>query len=169
MSPYALGENCHVILSHPDIDAGAGYGFLCPQDGTIKEEGVQITRRVDSLDTVYTDPHADTMLWIAFDVLCADELRDPNGQKHPKTRIQDYTKLCEFLLKTEGIDLTTPVGVFTNLGALGYSADERHRPHHSIVKCELNNVGYYFPPVDPALLALSVWDGTLTWDTSYWR
>jgi len=89
-------------LSHPDIDAGAGYGFLCPQDGTIKEEGVQITRRVESQDTVYTDPHADTLLWIAFDVLCADELRDPNGAKHPKTRLQDYAKLCEFLLKTEG-------------------------------------------------------------------
>jgi len=72
-------------------------------------------------------------------------------------------------LQSSGITLVTPVGAFTNLGALGYSADERHRPHHSIIKCELNNVGYYFPPVDPDLLALSLWDGTLTWSTSYWR
>ena len=33
----------------------------------------------------------------------------------------------------------------------------------------LNNVGYYFPPADPEKLALSLWDGTLTWATSYWR
>ena len=169
MMTYTIGEDCHLILSHPDIDAGAGYGFLCPQDGTVKEEGVQISRRVDSQDTVFSDPHASTLLWISFDIICSDELRDPNGQKHPKTRAEDYTKLCQYLLKTSDLTLQTPIGAFIDLGALGYSADERHRPHHSVVKCELNNVGYYFPPVDPALLELSIWDGTLTWDTSYWR
>ena len=40
---------------------------------------------------------------------------------------------------------------------------------HSIVKVGLNNVGYYFPPANPEQLALSVWDGTLTWETSFWR
>jgi hypothetical protein len=25
------------------------------------------------------------------------------------------------------------------------------------------------PPVDPAQLVLSTWDGTLSWVTSYWR
>lgn len=169
MSAYVLGVDCHIILSHPDIDGGADYGFICPQDGTIKEEGVQITRRVQSVDTTFADMHAGTMLWISFDIICADDLRNPNGQKHTKTRLQDYAKLNEYLLKSEGITLTTPVGTFLNLGALGYSADERHRPHHSIIKCELNNVGYYFPPVDPALMALSLWDGTLTWETSFWR
>jgi hypothetical protein len=168
MSPV-IGEDCHLILRHDDIDAGAGYGFLCPKDGSVKEEGVQITRRVQSEDTSYADAHAGTMLWISFDVICADDLCDPNGQKHGKTRAEDYAKLCEFLLKTEGLTLETPVGAFTALGALGYSVDERHRPFFSIVKCELNNVGYYFPPVDPGLLALSLWDGTLTWETSYWR
>lgn len=169
MSVYVIGDNCHIILSHPDIDGGVGYGFLCPQDGTVKEEGVQITRRVQSESTTYADIHAGTMLWIAFDVICSDNLRDPNGAKHPKTRAEDYAKLSEFLLKSEDIILETPIGAFPSLGALGYSADERHRPHHSIVKCELNNVGFYFPPVDPDLLALSIWDGTLTWETSYWR
>lgn len=169
MSGYVLGENCHVILSHPSVDAGADYGFLSPQDNTVKEEGVQITRRVQSEDTTYADIHAGTMLWIAFDIICADNQRDPNGAKHTKTRQQDYDKLCEYLLQSSGITLTTPVGAFVNLGALGYSADERHRPHHSIIRCELNNVGFYFPPVDPDLLALSLWDGTLTWETSYWR
>jgi hypothetical protein len=169
MSAYTLGVDCHIILNHADVDAGANYGFLCPQDNTVKEEGVQITRRVQSEDTTFADIHAGTMLWIAFDIICADDQRDPDGKKHTKTRQQDYDKICEFLLQSSGITLVTPVGAFTNLGALGYSADERHRPHHSIIKCELNNVGYYFPPVDPDLLALSLWDGTLTWGTSYWR
>jgi hypothetical protein len=169
MSGYVLGENCHVILSHADIDAGAPYGFLSPQDNTVKEEGVQITRRVQSEDTTYANIHAGTMLWIAFDVICADNLRDPNGAEHPKTRQQDYDKLAQFLLQSSGLTLITPIGAFVNLGALGYSADERHLPHHSIIRCELNNVGFYFPPVDPTLLVLSRWDGPLTWDTSYWH
>ncbi|MBP8996741.1 MAG: hypothetical protein KBG10_00480 [Anaerolineaceae bacterium] len=166
---YTLGDNCHIILSHPDIDSGAGYGFVCSKDGSIRAEGVQVIRQVESLTTVYAEAHASTMLWITFDILCADDLRDPNGAKHPKTRAQDYAKLMQFLLKTEGIILQTPVGAFANLGALGFSADERHHPRFSIIKCELNNVGFYFPPVDPQALTLSVWDGSLTWETSFWR
>lgn len=169
MSTPTLGEDCHVILSHPDIDGGAGYGFICPKDESIREEGVQVIRQVESQDTVYSDAHLGTHLWITFDVICSDDLRAPNGVKHSKTRAQDYAKLMEFLLQTSGLVLVTPVGAYVNLGALGFAADERHRPHHSIIKCELNNVGFYFPPVDPDLLALSVWDGGLTWETSYWR
>jgi len=108
-------------------------------------------------------------LWIRFDVICSDYIRAPNGALHTRTRAQDYAKLMEFLLQTSGITLETPIGAYTNLGALGFSADERHRPKHSIIKCELNNVGYYFPPVDPSLILNSVWDGGLTWDTSFWR
>jgi hypothetical protein len=25
---YAIGEDCHIILSHPTVDSGAEYGFL---------------------------------------------------------------------------------------------------------------------------------------------
>lgn len=173
MSGPTLGVDCHVILSHPDIDLGVGYGFISPQDGSVKDEGVQITRRTQSQDTTFADAHADSELWFSFDVICADNLRDPNGQKHAKTRSQDYSKLCEYMLKTEGLVLTTPIGAFSALGALGYTADERHYPKYSIIKCQLNNVGYYFPPVDADLLAMSLWsrDGSLslTWDTGYWR
>ena len=57
-------------------------------------------------------------------------------------------------------------------------------PITPLSKCQLNNVGYYFPPVDPALLALAIWgssdisDGmgtiivpgvdSLAWDSGYW-
>ncbi len=169
MTTPTIGADCHVVLSHPSIDAGARYGLICPLDDSIREAGVQVNRQVISESTTVTDPHWHTVLWIRFDIICGDALRAPNGVKHPKTRAQDYAKLMEFLLETDGITLETPIGAFTNLGALGFSADERHTPEHSIIKCELNNAGYYFPPVDPNLLLASVWDGGLTWDTSYWR
>ena len=168
MTTYVLGENCHVILSHAEIDAGAAYGFISPKDGTVREGGAQFIRQVDSESTTYADISAGTRLWINFDIICADNLIEPNGAKHAPTRLQDYQKLLEFLDKASGIQCTTPVGSFANLGALGFSADERHFPKVSIIRCQLNNVGYYFPPVDPALLAQSMWDGPLTWETSYW-
>ncbi len=168
MTIYTLGENCHVILSHADIDAGAPYGFVSPKDGTVREGGAQFIREVDSETTTYADISAGTRLWINFDVICADDLREPNGAQHAASRLTDYAKLVEFLGKGEGIQLTTPVGTFANLGALGWSADERHLPKYSIIRCQLNNVGFYFPPADPARLALSQWDGSLTWETSYW-
>ncbi len=169
MSSPTLGVDCHIVLSHPNVDAGTRYGFLAPEDGSPREEGVQVNRQVISESTDFTDPNWHTQLWIRFDVICSDYIRAPNGALHPRTRAQDYAKLMEFLLQTSGITLETPIGAYTNLGALGFSADERHRPKHSIIKCELNNVGYYFPPVDPALILNSVWDGGLTWDTSFWR
>ena len=64
---------------------------------------------------------------------------------------------------------TSPAGALTNLGALGFTADERHLPDHTVVKCQFNNAGSYFPPVDPEQLAQSIWDGPLTWETSFWR
>lgn len=169
MTTCVLGENCHVILSHADIDAGAPYGFISPKDGTVRECGAQFIRQVDSESTTYSDISAGTRLWINFDVVCADDLIEPSGAQHTASRLTDYAKLLEFLDKPSGIQCTTPVGTFANLGALGFSADERHLPEHSIIRVQLNNVGYYFPPVDPDLLAQSIWDGSLTWGTSYWH
>lgn len=164
-----IGEDCHLILQHPDVNGGDPYGFLCPKDNSHRELGVQVTREVVSDSTDETNAITGTQLWLNFDLILADDLYDPNGEKHPKSRAADYAMLTLFLAQPAGIALTTPAGTYTNLGALGWSADERHLPNHSIIKCGLNNVGFYFPPVDPELLALSVWDGTLTWETSYWR
>jgi hypothetical protein len=166
---YTLGQNCHLILSHPEVNSGADYGFLCPLGESPREAGVQITREVVSQSTEVTDTSQGTQLWFSFDVICADNLVDPDGQAHAASRSEDYARLLEYLAKPNELVLTTPVGAFSNLGALGWSADERHTPAASIVKCGLNNVGFYFPPADPALLALSLWDGSLAWETSYWR
>lgn len=166
---FIIGENCHLILAHAAVNGGADYGFLINKDGSPRDSGVQITREVVSESTDATNSTTATQLWFNFDILLADNLVNPDGSVHDKTRAEDYTMLLEFLAQPAGLVLTTPVGAFSDLGALGWSADERHQPLFSIVKCGLNNVGYYFPPADPALLALSLWDGTLTWGTSYWR
>jgi hypothetical protein len=164
-----IGEDCHVILSHADIDAGADYGFISPKDDSPRECGAQFVREVTSESTEVTDTTSGTRLWCHFDVILPDDLIAPNGAAHTKTRAQDYAKLLEFLSKPSGISLTTPAGTLLNLGSLGWSADERHMPGHSIIKVQLNNVGYYFPPADPELITSSVWDGILSWESSYWR
>jgi hypothetical protein len=166
---FTIGENCHLVLTHPDVNGGVGYGFLVNKDNSPRDSGVQITREVVSDTTDASNSTTATQLWFNFDILLANNLVNPDGSIHDKTRAQDYAMLLEYLAQPAGLMLTTPVGAFLDLGALGWSADERHQPAFSIIKCGLNNVGYYFPPVDPALLALSLWDGTLAWDTSYWR
>jgi hypothetical protein len=164
-----LGKDCHVILQHDDVNGGDPYGFLCPKDSSHRELGVQVTREVTSDSVDETNATTGTQLWLNFDLILADNLIDPNGQPHPKSRAADYAILLLFMAMPAGIQLTTPIGAYANLGALGWSADERHMPKYSIIKMGLNNVGYYFPPANPELLALSLWDGTLTWETSFWR
>lgn len=165
----AIGKDCHLILQHEEVNGGQPYGFVCPKDHSPREGGVQVVRQVTSDSTDETNFTTGTQLWLNFDVLLADDLVNPDGSRHTASRSADYTILLDFLSQPQGIALTTPAGIYTNLGALGWSADERHLPAYTIVKVGLNNVGYYFPPANPEQLALSVWDGTLTWETSYWR
>jgi hypothetical protein len=157
---YTPGVNCHVTLSHPDIDAGVPYGFLVVVDDQTKGEGIQFTRNVISPTL--------TEVWISFDVICADRMINPDGSFHTDTRAQMYAKLSQFLAKTSGLILTTFLTSYIDLGSIGFTADERHKPTHSIIKCSFNNTGFYWP-VDAEATLLSVWDGTLTWNTSYWR
>lgn len=156
-----IGTDCHITLAHAAIDGGAAYGFLVNISHKIYPEGVRINREVISSGV--------TRVWLYFDVLLADDLLNPDGSIHAQTRAQMYSKLLQFLAMPAGIEVATPVGTLANLGALGFTADERHLPLSSLVKVQLNNAGYYWPPVAPELLAQSVWDGVLTWDTSYWR
>lgn len=160
MAPI-VGKDCHIILSHHEIDGGEGYGFLLAEDEGIKSGGVQMTREVDSGGT--------TRLWLHFDVLLADRAVNPDGRMRTQSRSADYAKLCQFLSKQSEVSITSPAGTLLSLGAVGWTADERHQPGYALIKCQFNNIGVYWPPVDPALLLLSVWDGTLTWSSSYWR
>lgn len=62
-----------------------------------------------------------------------------------------------------------PGGDVAQPGAVGFIVKEVHFAGYAAVDVQLNNVGYYWPPVDPATLEQCVWDGTLTWDMGYWR
>jgi len=159
--PPILVKDCHILLSHPEIEDGEDYGFLLAEDQGIKSGGVQMTREVDSKGTA--------RLWLHFDVLIADRAVNPDGALRQQTRAQDYAMLCRFLSKRERVAITSPAGTLLALGAVGWTADERHLPGYALVKCQFNNTGVYWPPVDPALLQLSVWDGTLNWEGAYWR
>jgi hypothetical protein len=161
MTAPIIGQDCHIKLTHADVNGGIPYGFLVDENKGTRPGGVQITHEVDSGGT--------TRLWLLFDVLLSDNSINPDGSAHAFTRAQDYAMLLLYLSKMDGLILDTPIGSFLNLGAVGWSADERHLPHSSIIKCQVNNIGVYWPPVDTATLELSIWDGTLTWATSYWR
>ncbi|HWQ45261.1 MAG TPA: hypothetical protein VN376_00260 [Longilinea sp.] len=158
---YTIGQNCHITLSHPEVDGGTPYGFLCDLDSKIMPGGVRVVHEVISDGTQVVYVHAN--------ILIAENMHNPNGSLHTAGRPAMYAKLLQYFTKTSGVVLSSPIGGFTNLGFLGYSLDERHNPSFSLIKVQLNNVGYYWPPVDPEVLALSLWDGTLTWATSYWR
>ena len=57
----------------------------------------------------------------------------------------------------------------TNLAALGHVSTEMHYQDYSLVSCQFTNKSAYFPAADPVNFYASMWDGTLTWSTSYWR
>ena len=151
-----------ITLTHPAVNAGQPYGFLVDEEerGT-RPGGIQITRQVLS--------DSSTLVCVLFDIILADHANNPDGSAHTKTRMQDYSMLLQFLAQRSGIQLQSPIGTLLNLFAIGFTADERHMPASSLIKCQLNNYGIYWPPVDPDQLSLSVWDGVLTWSTSYWR
>jgi len=156
-----IGQDCHIILSHPSVNAGEPGGFVLDSASKLRPEGIMVTRQFVSGQGI--------TIWIYFDALLADSLLTPAGGLSPETRSGQYALLSAYLQETEGITLQTAIGTFVNLGAVGFTAHEYHTPAFSLVKACLTNAGVYFPPVDPAMLTLSVWDGSLTWETSYWR
>jgi hypothetical protein len=160
-----IGQDCHITLTHPLVNGGQPYGFLVNENGGTRPGGVQITHEVDT--------YGSTRLWIYFDILLADNVINPDGSFRQTTRQADYAMLLAYLSQLDSIQLDTPIGVFLNLGAIGWTADERHLPGSSIMKCQINNVGYYWPPVPDDILAQCVWGadsiGSMNWSCGYWR
>lgn len=158
-----IGQDCHITLTHPALNGGQPYGFLVNEEPgeSSRPGGIQITREVSSDGSI--------LVWVLFDVILADNAINPNGSPHNVARLTDYNMLMSYLAQKSDLILTSVIGAIVNLFAVGWTADERHLPYNSLIKCQLNNYGVYFPPVDAATLNLSVWDGTLTWNSSYWR
>ncbi|NPV87276.1 MAG: hypothetical protein HPY45_14855 [Anaerolineae bacterium] len=158
---YSLNQNCHITLTHPNVNSGDPYGFILHSEDRDRGPAVSIQRT--------TSADGDITIKIFFSVLLADQLINPDGSEHTDTRAEMYSKILEYLAQTSGLELETSAGVFSNVGASGHSATEIHFAPLSIITCQFNNAGTYYPPADPDLYLASVWDGSLTWATSFWR
>lgn len=153
---YLLGNNCHIKLSHPLVNGGAAVGFI------LEPPGVKIERKV------YTDGTGERV-WVSFDVLLADRLLNPDGSRHTDPKTTMYGWLMDYLTRTSGISLELSSGVITGLGAVGFTAEEEHAPDSIKVHCQVNNAGFYVPPIDPVILYGSLWDGGFPWGIAVWR
>ena len=157
-----IGKDCHLTLSHADLNHGDACGFLL-DPGSHWPEGIVIKREV------YTESDRPMKIWVYFDLLLADGMVNPDGSLHEQTRAEMYTRLVEYLGKQSGLQLGFALGVITDLGAIEYAAAEKHYAGYTAVRVQLTNVGVYFGVIDEEDFNNSIWDGPLTWETSYWR
>ena len=157
-----IGSDCHLTLRHDAVNGGAPSGFILDPLSHFPE-GLAIKREV------FSDEAQPMKLWLYFDVLLADDLVNPDGSLHAESRAGMYARLIDYLAQQEGITLTFSLGAITSLGALEYAATEKHYPGYSVMRVQLTNVGRYYGVIDEAALLASRWDGTLTWESSYWR
>ena len=167
-----LGKDCHICISHTQVHGGLASGFLLQeQSGSVPVEGGAISPRQNALVRITREADSDGIrrMHMVFSVLLADEALNPDGSRRGSGRTAEYASLLEYLLQTEGLVVETSIGVFTNLGALGRASTELHAAGVSVVVCQLNNIGTFFPPADALLLSNSVWNGTLGWGGGYWR
>jgi hypothetical protein len=157
-----VGKDCHIKLTHSQVAGGVPIGFLL-ENGPGNSPGpvFSIQRVVDHAGQV--------SIRVFFDVLAADDLLNPDGSSHIADRGDIYQAITNFLTCLDGIAVETPVGIFSNVGAEGHSATEFHYGRLSVISCQLNNVGPYFPPADPDRYYASLWDGTMPWLGAYWR
>lgn len=161
-SPYTIGSDCHITLAHPEVNGGEPYGFVL-DPASHYPEGLAVKREVFS---GLTQP---MKVWVYFDVLLADHLINPDGSLHQAGRQEMYAALAAYLEKTSGLRFGFGLGVIVELGALEYAATEKHYADYSAVRVHLTNLGGYSGIVDDARYQLSLWDGSLTWENSYWR
>lgn len=156
-----INTDCHITLSHNDINSSNPYGFLLQRADDENDPAVIIQR------TITSDGEVEVKVF--FNVLLADDLIEPDGGPHTPTRSTDYDMLMDYLAELEGVTLQCAIGAVANVGASGHSATETHYPGYSVVACALTNAGLYYGPVDLTDFDNSEWDGPLTWATSYWR
>ena len=157
-----IGKDCHIKLTHQAINDGKPYGFILDAGSGSTPGAVFSVQRV-------VDHDGEVSIRVFFDVLAADNLLNPDGSPHQDGRSVIYEEITQFLTCQEGISIETPVGIFNNVGAEGHSATELHYGGLSLISCQLNNIGPYYPPADAERFYASVWDGNITWAEAYWR
>jgi len=158
-----IGVNCHLVLQHPLVNGGATVGFLLQPDPRSPNAGpvVQIQRETDSAGVSTSK--------VYFAAILADDLVNPDGTVHTQTRAQMYALIVEFLQQPDNLLLGFEGGWISNLEAIGHVSTEMHYGDYSLVSCQFTDKAAYYPAADPVKFYASIWDGTLTWSTSYWR
>jgi len=162
-----IGIDCDIILTHPDVNSGAPYGFVLTPDPNNSPSAVSIQREVNS--------EGEISIYIFFTLILADDLRNPDGSEHADSRALMYSVLLNFLGQTNGLTIGTVMGNWLGIGPLGHAATELHLPEASIISVKLYNATTYHPPVSETLFLNSLWSASpaeadaLTWETSLWR
>jgi hypothetical protein len=163
MSSHTIGADCHLVLQHPLVNSGNAMGFLLQPDPRSPNAGpvVQLQRETDSAGLSTSK--------VFFTTILADNLVNPDGTLHTETRLQMYDSIVEYLQQPSDLLLGYGGGWLTNLQAIGHVSTEMHYGDYSLISCQFTNKAAYFPAADPVKFYASIWDGTLTWSTSYWR
>ncbi len=161
-----VGVDCDITLTHPDVNGGLPVGFI------LKRARATVSGLVTLRRQAYRLPeggYTDRLVWW-MTILCSDELLNPNGSRHARDRQDIYDDLVAFLNARTGITLDTINGIYTDLHAtLTVTTEYIGRLSDEIV-LRLNNGAFNdLAPIDRERFLASVWDGVLTWDTSYWR
>jgi len=162
MTTYLIGSNCDITIIHPSVNAGAPFGFVLAQDVSVRGNSLSVERNVDA-DT------GEVSIRIFCTILLADDLKNPDGSKHTDSRSVMYSKLLEYLSYINGFSIGTVIGTFTGVAPTGFSATELHQPLVSHIACQFNNISLYHAPITSTDFLNSLWNGALTWATSYWR
>lgn len=164
------GVNCHIALSHPQVDNGEPYGFLLDES---KEAGPAVSIQREAVrqdDGSYVDNQK-----FFFTILLGDRLPNPDNSLHQESGAAMYTALLRFLGQHRDLALLTPGGTFSGLFAAGHYATEIRYPDITLVTVQMSNTGSAFSPVDIARFIQSLWvdgetyTGEMTWSNSYWR
>lgn len=160
-----IGTDCDFTLQHASVNGGAAVGFLLRRLAQGKAS-IQIAREAYlTSDSSYADRYK-----ITARVYMADNARNPDASIHSTGRDAAYALLLAFIAERTGITLVCEAGTFTGLHATLPVTSEFHFDAFSEVFLFLNNGGYDETiPVDLVRFNQSVWDGPLTWATSYWR
>ena len=162
-----IGEDCDLILIHPDVNSGDPYGFVLTPSPNDTPSAVSIQREITA--------EGEISIYLFFSIILADNLRNPDGSEHTDGRATMYNFLLNYLSKTSGITIGTVMGNWLGIGPLGHAATEMHLPEASFISIKLYNATTYHPPVSEELFLNSLWSASpaeadaLTWETSLWR
>ena len=165
--PYEIGENCDLILVHPDVNDGDPYGFVLSPDPSKQGQAFSIQRSLDEDDEV--------QIYLFATILLADDLKNPDGSEHTDSRQDMYEMLLEYLAEVEGTAVGTFMGTYLGLGQVGHTSTELHLVDASIISLKFTNLTTYHSPIDSDLFFGSIWQDSppaadaFTWETSVWR